>query len=121
MANDEVDVSRVVVTGGRNYHNKANVYYWLNLYEPKMVLQGECPTGADKAARDWAKEMGVAPVGILANWPYYGSPAGPIRNGWLLDLNPTLVIAFPGNSGTADMVRQAKSRGVQVIDVDDQY
>jgi len=42
--------------------------------------------------------------------------AGPERNAAMLGLGPDLVVAFPGGSGTAGMVRLAKAAGVEVIE-----
>lgn len=43
---------------------------------------------------------------------------GPIRNSkMLLDGKPTLVVAFAGRRGTADMVQKARAAGVEVIEV----
>jgi hypothetical protein len=41
-----------------------------------------------------------------------------VRNQRMLDAaKPTLVIAFPGGAGTRDMIRRAKSAGVEVLEV----
>ena len=44
--------------------------------------------------------------------------AGPERNARMLaEGRPDLVVAFPGGTGTADMVRRAKAAGVRVVEV----
>jgi hypothetical protein len=54
-----------------------------------------------------------------ADWAKHGRAASPIRNQQMLDEGrPNLVVAFPGGRGTADMVRRARSAGVEVIEVD---
>jgi len=56
---------------------------------------------------------------FLANWRTHGKAAGPIRNQQMLDEGrPHLVVAFPGGTGTADMVRRAKAAGVPVMEVE---
>lgn len=52
---------------------------------------------------------------VHANWEAFGAAAGPVRNRWMLDLEPDLVIAFPGGKGTKNMIEQAKKRGVPVM------
>jgi acyl-CoA synthetase (NDP forming) len=53
-----------------------------------------------------------------ANWKKHGKSAGPIRNQLMLDVGkPDLVIAFPGGSGTADMIRRARKAGVPVKEI----
>ena len=69
-------------------------------------------------AEDWAKVRGIECVVFHADRAKYGRAAGPIRNQQMLDEGrPTLVVAFPDGRGTADMVRRARSAGVEVIEV----
>jgi hypothetical protein len=66
-------------------------------------------------AGEWADVFGVPFRIFPANWKKHGRAAGPMRNQQMLDEGkPDLVIAFPGGSGTADMVRRAKAAGVPV-------
>ena len=85
--------------------------------QPTLLASGAA-TGADRLAMAWAKIEGVQIVGFpvyKAQWQKTGKGAGPIRNGLMLDMvQPDLVVAFPGNTGTADCVRQAKRRGITV-------
>lgn len=69
---------------------------------------------ADSLAHEWAMTRGIPSLAWPARWRTHGNPGGPIRNGYMLTLKPELVIAFPGGTGTADMVRQAKAAGVPV-------
>jgi len=107
------------VTGGRDYANWAHVKRVLDEERPGVVVQGECPYGgADKLAKRWCRENGVPCIGIEALWDYYGGrAAGPIRNGWMLDLFPIYkLIAFPGGRGTNNAVLQAEKRETLVRD-----
>jgi hypothetical protein len=71
--------------------------------------------GADRLAREWAKAHGVTVETYEAEWQRYGRGAGPIRNDTMIrDGDPDLVVAFPGGSGTADMVRRATIFSVPV-------
>ncbi|BAQ18361.1 hypothetical protein GL4_2928 [Methyloceanibacter caenitepidi] len=75
-------------------------------------------TGADALAGFWAIAVGVPILAFAADWNKHGRAAGPIRNKQMLDEGkPDLVIAFPGGRGTANMVRQARERGVEVVEV----
>src|SRR4249919_2536756 len=89
----------IAITGGRAYEDYAHVKRVLDEERPGVVVQGECPYGgADRLAKRWCKENGVPCIGIEALWDYYGNGAGPIRNGWMLDLLPIYkLIAFPGD------------------------
>lgn len=75
--------------------------------------------GADFLARVWAKFLHIPYIEFPADWKKYGKAAGPIRNQQQLDEGkPDIVVAFPGDRGTADMVRRAKKAGVEVIEVE---
>lgn len=81
------------------------------------VIHG-CAPGADTAASNWAGDRGIAVEPYPAEWRKYGPSAGPMRNARMLALGaPDVVIAFPGNKGTADMVRRARAAGVRVAEV----
>lgn len=81
------------------------------------IIHG-CAPGADTAAANWAGDRGVTVEPYPAEWRLYGSSAGPIRNAKMLAQGmPDLVVAFPGNRGTADMIRKAKRAGVKVLEV----
>jgi hypothetical protein len=80
-----------------------------------LLIHGACPSGADRVAGQWAEMRGVPCQPCRADWGQYGRAAGPVRNRAMLDAHaPQLVVAFPGGRGTADMVRAATKRGVQV-------
>ena len=112
--------ARVLICGGREYDDAramANAFDYLRerfpSYNPIIIHGGA--RGADTLAHIEARRRGWATAEMAANWQVHGKAAGPIRNGWMLNLRPDLVLAFPGGNGTADMVRQAQRRGVQVI------
>lgn len=54
---------------------------------------------------------------VKAQWKRLGLKAGPIRNEWMLALDPHMVVAFPGGDGTQNMVAKATARGVYVYAV----
>lgn len=108
----------IAVTGGRDYDDFAHISRVLSEERPTVVVQGECPNGgADFLAKLWCRENGVPCIGMEAMWHRYGRSAGPIRNGWMLDLLPIYkLIAFPGGTGTANAVEQAHKREILVRD-----
>lgn len=117
------DNIHVLVTGGRDYENAERVYAaldYLHRYRGiACIIQGNS-TGADCFARRWANRRGVQLKTFPAEWRALGRAAGPIRNSLMLDESkPDLVLAFPGNEGTADMVRKALFAGVPVTHVKD--
>lgn len=120
---------RVLVTGGRDYHDDDhiwNILTELNLRRgPITCIIHGAATGADTQAMLWAQMMdGCSPTRhvrnapFVADWRQYGKSAGPIRNARMIaEGKPDLVVAFPGSRGTADMVRRAKDAGIEVIEV----
>jgi len=109
---------RVVVCGGRDYDNRDLVFLVLAVLQPQVVIEGGA-SGADALARAWTKEVGNRLITIEADWETHGKAAGPIRNGWMLDRAPDLVLAFPGGKGTENCIAQARARGIPVLRVED--
>lgn len=84
----------------------------------KLHIISGAAKGADTAIIDWCVVNWLPCTEYLADWKRYGKRAGPIRNQQMLDEGkPDLVIAFPGGTGTADMIRRSKAAGLQVIEV----
>lgn len=90
----------------------------MHMHSITRLIHG-CAPGADMAASAWAGDNGVPVELYKADWRQYGAAAGPMRNAKMLaEGAPDLVIAFPGNRGTADMVRRARKAGIKVIEVE---
>jgi hypothetical protein len=109
---------RVLVCGGRDFLDQRAVYDALDrLHERRgidLVIEGGA-LGADRLARSWAGARGVPGKSYLAQWGAHGKGAGPRRNQRMLDDGkPDVVIAFPGGTGTADMVARARKAGLVV-------
>lgn len=111
---------RVLVCGGRDYSDKHHVFFALNRLHnerPVKVIIHGCASGADRLAGEWAAWWGLSEMRFYPEWGKHGRAAGPIRNREMLDEGkPDLVVAFPGGKGTANMVKQARERGVRVIE-----
>jgi hypothetical protein len=117
-------VTRVLVTGGRDYADRARVWSVLDHYHAErpfsVLIEGEA-TGLDTIAREWAESRGVPVLAFPADWGDmtavpcvprirrdgvpYNAAAGGIRNRRMkLEGRPDIGLAFPGGKGTADMV-----------------
>lgn len=115
---------RVLVCGGRAFNDWTvvnDVLDGIQRVTPITCIIHGAATGADDLAERWARSEGIGrhrfPV-LPAQWDKHGKAAGPMRNQAMLEKGkPDLVVAFPGGSGTADMVRRAKGAGVKVIEV----
>lgn len=111
-------IMKILVCGGRDYENVTAVDLALCRVHAKKpitkIIHGAA-RGADTLAKRWAEQNGIPHVAYPADWEANGKGAGPIRNQQMLDAeNPDGVVAFPGGSGTADMVRRAIKAGVKV-------
>jgi hypothetical protein len=110
---------KILVTGSRNYSDKDKVFQVLSELKPLFIVQGGA-TGADALAKEFAITYNINYDTVQAKWSLYGPSAGPRRNEEMLDKHPDieLVVAFPGNKGTADMVRRANQRNIQILHVE---
>lgn len=111
---------RVLVCGGRDYQDRTTVYRELDklhLFHGIAAIITGAADGADSIADDWARKYGVQNHRFPAEWNRYGAAAGPIRNKRMLDeAYPDLIVAFPGGRGTANLMEQARRRGVRVLE-----
>lgn len=110
---------RVLVTGGRDYADADRISAFLEAIHSSrgvsLLIHGGS-RGADALADAWARAHGVPVQSCPADWKAHGRSAGPIRNAAMFaDHQPTLVVAFPGDRGTADIVKKARAAGVRVI------
>jgi YspA, cpYpsA-related SLOG family len=111
----------VLVCGGRDYSDWFRVCDELgtlvSLHGIRRIVHGNA-RGADNLAMNWADWQKVPQSKYPADWARYGLSAGSIRNQKMLDSEPIdLVVAFPGGSGTADMVRRARAAGIPVTEI----
>ena len=84
---------------------------------PSKVVHGNA-RGADRMADEWGVRSAIPVFRYPADWNAHGRAAGPLRNQKMLDeAKPSLVVAFPGGRGTADMVRRARDAGVSVVEI----
>lgn len=127
---------RLLVTGGRNYADTDSINMLLSaIHESRgpiaCIIHGGA-TGADTLAKEWAIARNIKEEPYPADWDdithpdalvrvrrdskRYDAKAGFRRNQRMIDEGkPTLVAAFPGGNGTADMVRRARKAGLHII------
>lgn len=110
---------RILVTGGRAYADRAALYHALDRvhaqYGIELLIEGGA-LGADRLARGWARSRGVPYQTFDPDWRKYGrAVAGKLRNGQMLsDGKPDALVAFPGGTGTADMIAKAEAAKLPV-------
>lgn len=110
---------RTLICGGRDYADRMRVEAVLDKLHTDagidLLIQGGA-NGADKLASDWAYSHRIAQLQFNAEWENFGTMAGPMRNKRMLEEGrPDVVIAFPGNKGTRNMIAQALRHGVKIV------
>ena len=106
----------IVVCGGRDFKRRLFLFDALKKENADLILHGNCPTGADYFANEFAKQNSIKMEIFDADWDKFGLGAGPVRNEKMMkrarDLvkegNEVLVMAFPGGKGTLNAVENAK-------------
>lgn len=124
--------NRIVVTGGRDYADEDLVFIVLDRLHAEtpfaLLVHGACGwdlskpesweidrlRGADGLSDKWARSRGVPLARSPADWSK-GPSGGPRRNASMLDTyKPGRVLAFPGDRGTKNCVREARLRRIPV-------
>jgi hypothetical protein len=97
----------------------------LRWHPDSTMLNGMCPTGADKIAYEWAVANGVPVEKHYADWAAKGRSAGPQRNtamvNRLLAEGSSIAFAFfygpkSASRGTMNTYRTLVARGVEPIE-----
>lgn len=111
---------RVLVCGGREYLDTRHIHATLDRVHAKhgitLIITGGA-RGADVRANAWAISKRIPYISdeiTPEEWDAYGKGAGPMRNKRLLSHRPEACVAFPGGSGTRDMMNQAAKAGIPV-------
>lgn len=124
-----IPVQRLLVTGGRDFTDGHYIWRWLSTLHARygfaLLIHGGS-RGVDILSDAWARGHGVQPVQCDALWAYYrargcSQVAGPSRNSLMLLLQPQLVLAFPGGTGTADMIAKTMDARIDLINLADDY
>lgn len=110
---------RVLVCGGRHYHNAYKVNAVLDDIHDMLgintIIEGGS-TGADALAKTWAEDHEINVESYGPDWKKFGKAAGPIRNLRMIEEGvPDLVVAFPGNKGTDNMIKQASFNKIKTL------
>ena len=111
--------SRILICGGRSFSSHEHFHKMIAMvqgqFAPRFCIFEGGANGADRMAQLWAKMNGYPQATMPANWAYYGFGAGTKRNTDMLDFFlPDVVIAMPGGTGTANMVKQSLERGIPI-------
>lgn len=117
---------RVIVTGSRDWIDRQRIREVLNDFlsieiGPHVVVHGDCETGADYLAAEWAMldhpMFEVSSEAHPAKWGEYGDAAGIIRNREMAGAGAEMCIAFwdGKSSGTRSMIEHATVAKIPVV------
>ena len=109
--------SKILITGSRNWKDAQAIKDVIMANANSFFIFGDCPTGADKIARQICDNAYVLYQIFYANWMDYGRSAGPRRNLAMIHEKPDIVYAFRSDGiskGTDDCVIRAKLAGIKV-------
>jgi YspA, cpYpsA-related SLOG family len=112
---------RVLVCGGRDFNDSDKLFEVLDQEHARnpfdLVITGGAK-GADWWGHYWAIKRGVPYKVFPADWMTYGEAAGPVRDQQIIDEGrPDVVIAFPGGTGTDEVINRAGLAEVPVVRV----
>lgn len=93
---------RVLVTGSRDWRGRETVWQALadiaettgTPVHDMVVVQGECPTGADHDAYLWTLAVGAKNEPHPPDYGRHGRKAPPIRNRKMVNLGADICLAF---------------------------
>lgn len=128
------------VTGGRDYSNSTLINVVLSKlhWEWKFTdFVNGYASGADRLCRIWAAENNLVIHDYVARWndlnvpgavirtrvdgTQYNAKAGLDRNQIMVDKgNIDLLVKFPGNAGTEDMLKRAKAANIMYVVVNEE-
>lgn len=133
-----MNTGRIIVCGGRNYSDfdRVNrvldgllykqpiqrVFFPYELQPPtfawdfRTLVHGKA-SGADSLAASWADFRGVSSETHPAQWDRWGNSAGPRRNEEMARTGADLLVAFPGGTGTDNMITNARFFRIPVMKV----
>ena len=107
---------KVIIAGSRQINDPALVEAAVakSGFEIGEVVSGGA-RGVDALAERWGKAQGVPVRVFKADWEKHGRAAGPIRNRAMADYADALIAIWDGQSrGTANMISEAKTRGLSM-------
>lgn len=113
---------RILITGSRDWDDVPTVVAALRgvileanaSKDDTIIVQGDCPRGADRIAKDLGMEWGAEVESHPAQWNTHGKPAGFIRNKLMVDLGADVCLAFVKNNskGATHTVNLAQAAGI---------
>lgn len=110
---------KVIIAGGRDfddYRLLQRTCNWVFKDVDDLEIVSGGAKGADRLGERYAKEIGLTPTVMKAEWDKYGKSAGGIRNSKMAEYADALIAFFDGSSrGTSDMIKKARRENIHVL------
>lgn len=104
---------RILITGSRDWTDRRTIFEALdaigrqNTLKEKVLVSGNCPTGADLMCEEFATIAGWEIERYPADWKKHGRKAGFERNKQMVNTAPDVCLAFiKNNSKGATMTKK---------------
>lgn len=107
---------RVIIAGTRSAtYEHTGVAIEASPFNITTVVCGMA-NGADMSGWRWAKMNDIPIAEYPVDWKKHGAAAGPIRNREMAGNADALILVWDGkSSGSADMLKEAKARGLETF------
>ena len=112
---------KVIIAGCSDFSNyallaeKCDYYLHDKIQTHEVIIVSGHAKGADTLGEKYAQERGLNIELHPADWHSHGRAAGPIRNAEMAAEADALIAFWDGQSrGTANMIKIAKDKGLQV-------
>lgn len=110
-------MTRVLISGSRNWTDENTVRKVIYSFPPESVLIVGDARGADEIARNVAQERSdIIILEYKADWNKHGKRAGPIKNIEMFSQDPDEVYTFQidNSKGTAHAIKLAEERNIKL-------
>lgn len=113
---------KLIIAGSRSLNISVetikNAIEIFGLTDIKQIIAGECPSGADLAAKRLAKLAGYDYLGFPADWHKYGKAAGVLRNKEMSLAGDFLLLLWDGSSkGSHNMRENMKNMKKPIFEI----
>jgi predicted Rossmann-fold nucleotide-binding protein len=114
---------KMVICGRRNYEptelDAEMLVALFDYFEPEIVITGGA-VGVDKWATTMARRQGMTTSTHLPDYSSGHKPTAPLRRNEDMAIRAKpdgIVVAFPGNTGTAHMVAMGQKHELALVDL----
>lgn len=109
---------RIIVCGGTDFNDRCAVFRVLDHIHTQRsiteIIQGNCPVGVDRWAREWALNCGQACTSPMMGNPKNVRYRNQNQAREMIAMKPDGVVMFPGQGESMSVVAAARQAGIPV-------